>query len=131
MNKSFFYFNVHKICVIIFKTVWQILVIWVRFFENCVVCLPFGVVFFYLHFVASNTILILKKTLLYFTKFCNFYILNHWNFVFWFRSYAAVWIKDTNLMIVAADLNCNCSGVIDEVTTMEGTPIIYILLLPV
>ncbi|XP_062618777.1 uncharacterized protein LOC134280387 [Saccostrea cucullata] len=42
------------------------------------------------------------------------------------RSYAVVWIKNTNMMLVAVDRDCNCTGVTKEVATMKGTPIIYI-----
>lgn len=43
------------------------------------------------------------------------------------RSFAAVWIRDTNLILVSSDQNCNCSGVVDEVATMNSDPIVYIL----
>lgn len=41
------------------------------------------------------------------------------------KSFAAVWIRDTNLILVSFDKNCNCSGVVDEVATMNGDPIVY------
>lgn len=41
------------------------------------------------------------------------------------KSFAAVWIRDTNLILVSFDQNCNCSGVVDEVATMNGDPIVY------
>lgn len=43
------------------------------------------------------------------------------------RSFAAVWIRDTNLILVSSDQSCNCSGVVDEVATMNSDPIVYIL----
>lgn len=41
------------------------------------------------------------------------------------KSFAAVWIRDTNLILVSSNQNCNCSGVVDEVATMNGDPIVY------
>lgn len=41
------------------------------------------------------------------------------------KSFAAVWIRDTNLILVSSDQNCNCSGVVDEVATMNSDPIVY------
>lgn len=55
-------------------------------------------------------------------------ILNNMHVLFYYpRSFAAVWIRDTNLILVSFDENCNCSGVVDEVATMNGDPIVYIL----
>uniref|UniRef100_A0A8W8MTP8 Voltage-dependent calcium channel alpha-2/delta subunit conserved region domain-containing protein n=1 Tax=Magallana gigas TaxID=29159 RepID=A0A8W8MTP8_MAGGI len=43
------------------------------------------------------------------------------------KSFAAVWIRDTNLILVSSYQSCNCSGVVDEIATMNSNSIVYIL----